>query len=259
MRYLTVDQHRQVVERLVAFAKKHTDVKIHSEGIEYTSLMICFSLHSIGVAESLLALHARFGNEWFPTTTGYLVVRSLFEVDVTAHYISMDPKQRSKRYVNFERVIRKNALDAIERNRVSHDSSWREGLQLAYNNEYAPRKAQIEADYNSVRSTFEDRRGKRAKSWSGKSIYAMAKEVDHVEAYEIFYADLSSFTHVNVQLANRFLRLRPNGVSWTMKASAFDVGNVFRYAATFLTCFLQHFGKVFDGWDAKTVEACWDF
>lgn len=262
MKYLTTEQHRTVVERLVALPGDLAGVKIHKEGFEYTSLMMCFMMHSRGAAESVLALHRRFGEEWFPVTTGYVVVRSLFEVDVTAHYISADPAARSRRYIGFEHVIRKNTLEAIERHRASPKSSWREAMQMMYTMEYAPLKTKIEADYDSVRSTFEDAKGKRANSWSGKSIYAMAKEVDHLEAYELFYADLSAFTHVNVMMANRFLRLdglRTDGPVWTQRADEFDVGSVFRYAATFLTCFLELFGKQFETWDSAKVMGCWDF
>lgn len=259
MKYLTTDEHREVVRRLVALPKGFKGTHSHEAGWEYTSLMVCFMMHSIGAAESVLTLFERFGDEWFPATTGYVVARSLFEVDVTAHYISVDAASRSRRYVEFEHVIRKNTLEAIERHRVSDTSSWREGLQLMYNMEYAPRKTEIEAKYEQVRSRFENARGKREQSWSGKSIRQMAIEVDHLEAYDIFYADLSAFTHVNVMLANRFLRLKDDGPTWTMRAHAFDVGNVFRYTATFLTCFMTLFGKQFGLWDEARVMKCWDF
>lgn len=262
MRYLTTDEHRVVVERLVALPGNLAGVHTHKAGFEFTSLMMCFLLHSKAAAESVLALHKRFGSEWFPATTGYVVVRSLFEVDVTAHYISAEPAARSRRYIDYEHVIRKNTLEAIERHRASPKSSWREAMQVMYTNEYAPSKAKIEADYDSVRATFENAKGKPANSWSGKSIYAMAKEVDHLEAYELFYTDLSDFTHVNVKMANRFLRLdglKTGGPVWTQRADGSDVANVFRYAATFLTCFLKLFGEQFGTWDAVKVMACWDF
>jgi hypothetical protein len=186
----------------------------------------------------------------------------LFEVDVTAHYITQDPIGRSRRYIDFEHVIRKTTLEAVERHRASKEPSWREAMQLLYNHKYAPQKAKIDADYARVRSQFENKKGKRGTSWSGKSLYAMAKEVDHLEAYEIFYADLSSFAHVNVILANRFLRLKGlsgDGPVWSQRANEFDVANVFRYAAIFLTCFLELFGKEFGLWDTGRIEACWNF
>jgi hypothetical protein len=258
MKYLTTDEHREVVTRLVDLARSRDGTHAHNAGWEYTSLMVCFLLHSMGAAESLIELHKRFGNEWFPVTTGYVVARSLFEVDVNAHYLSGDPVARSRRYIEFEHVIRKSTLEAIERHRASGESSWREALQLMYNHEYAPRKAEIDAEYDRVRAQFENAKGKRATNWAGKSIREMAADVDHLEAYDIFYADLSAFTHVNVMLANRFLRLQNDDIGWTMRANEYDVGNVFRYTATFLTCFLQLFGKQFGLWDEQRVMSCWN-
>jgi len=181
---------------------------------------------------------------------------------VTAHYIAQAPIERSRRYIEFEHVIQKNALEAIERHRKSGNSSWREGMELLYKNEYGARKNKIDSDYASVRSQFENKNGKRATSWSGKSIYAMAKDVNHVEAYDVFYAELSSFAHVNVMLANRFLRLQGwegDGPLWSQRANEFDVAHVFQHAATFLTCFLELFGKEFRLWNKEEVMSCWDF
>lgn len=262
MKYLTTDEHIQVVARLLVFLSNTKGVETHPAGIEYTSLMMCFALHSKSACESILTLERSFGRDWFPSTTGYIIVRSLFELDVTAHYISKAPVERSRRYIDFENVIQKNALEAIERHRTSGKHSWREGMEFLYESEYATRKKQIDADYSKIRSQFEGKNGKRATSWSGKSIYAMAKEVDHLEAYEVFYSELSSFAHVNVMLANRFLRLqgmKGDGPMWSQRAEEFDVAHVFQFAATFLTCFLELFGKEFKLWDKAKVMSCWDF
>ena len=259
IKYLTIDEHREVVQRLVALAKSVNGFRDHSAGPEYTSLMACFMMHCVSASESLLTLHNRYGDEWFPTTTGYVIVRSLFEVDVNAHYITLDPAERSRRFIEFEHVIHKNTLEMVERYRASKNASWREGLQLMYNLEYAPKKAKIEAEYARVRALFENAKGTRQRTWSGKSLKQMTQEVGHLEAYEVFYADLSSFTHVDVMLANRFLRLKSDGPMWTMRADEFDVGSVFRYAATFLTCFFQLFGVQFGAWSDASVMACWNF
>ena len=76
--------------------------------------------------------------------------------------------------------------------------------------------------------------------------------------YDIFYSYLSSFTHANVLLADRFSRFAPSGPSWTQRADDFHVGNVFRYAATFFTCFLILFGREFDVWTEQDVGKCWE-
>jgi hypothetical protein len=36
-----------------------------------------------------------------------------------------------------------------------------------------------------------------------------------------------------------------------------DLGNVFRYAASFLTCYLDLFGRQFKTWSQVEVEECW--
>ena len=254
MKYLTVDQHREVVERLVKLSKRAEGVRQHAAGFEYTSLMLCFLLHSKSAAESILRLARAFDDGWFPVTVGYIIVRSLFEVDVTAHYITNAPAERSRRYINFGDVINKQMLDAVDRNRKSSKPSWSEGLGEEYTRYWLPRAPAINDAFARVRPIF----GKD-RSWSGKTIQKMATEVDHIEAYEIFYKDLSSFTHVNVKAVDRFLRLGPNGPLWSQRSSEFDVGSVFRYGAIFLSCLLETFGEQFGCWSAEDVAGCWEF
>jgi hypothetical protein len=79
------------------------------------------------------------------------------------------------------------------------------------------------------------------------------------EAYDVFYSFLSSFSHADIRVADRFLKLKPSGPVWSTKSEAFDVGNVFRYAAIFLDCFLVLFGCEFGTWTEKEVAARWDF
>jgi hypothetical protein len=257
MQLLTIGEHRLVVERLINLAKID-GVNMHSDDFAYTSLMVCFLMHSRASAESLIALHARFGDEWFPATTGYVIVRSLFEVDVTAHYISRDPVKRSSAYIEYEHILNKRMMDAVVRHKASSNASWKEGMTMTYDQEYAQRKAKIDAEYARVRGQFENAKGRPFRSWSGKTIREMAQEVNHTEAYDVFYDDLSSFTHVSVNLANRFLRVQPDKIGWSQRADEYDVGNVFRYAATFLTCLLEHFGEQFGTWTAHEARACWN-
>ena len=94
-------------------------------------------------------------------------------------------------------------------------------------------------------------------NWSGKTVRQMAAEVDHVEAYDVFYPELSSFTHVDVHLANRFLQARPDGPVWSQRAEEGDVGNVYRHAASFLTCYLELFSCHFKTWSHAEVQECW--
>ncbi|MBA4391705.1 MAG: hypothetical protein C0399_12330 [Syntrophus sp. (in: bacteria)] len=259
IRGLSNEEHRNVLAELVRFAERAEVNRIHSAGLEYTSLMVCFLTHSVRAADSLLRLIQSFGEEYFPTTVGYTIVRPMFEIDVTSHYITQDPSTRSRQYVEYESILTKKQMDAWGKHRGSKKPDWREAMETAWQSGWAPRQTQVEARYNSVRTKFENpaKRGQVVHNWSGKSLRKMAVEVDHEEAYDIFYADLSSFTHADVRLANRFLRLDSTGMSWSSRASYPDVGGVFRYADIFLSCFLGLFGPAFGLWSEEEVRECW--
>jgi hypothetical protein len=133
----------------------------------------------------------------------------MFEVDVTAHYLSLEPEERATRYIKFASVPEKRRLDAVEKHRKSPNTSWREGMELSWKHALSGRADEINAKYTHDRSLFESakkRKGaKPSMNWSGKSLRQTAVDVHHEEAYDIFYADLSSFAHADVRLADRFL------------------------------------------------------
>jgi len=104
IKFLTVEQHQRVLDNLVALAAKVKGARFHSAGSEYTSLMVCFLLQNRSVATALLRLRDSYGNEWFPATVGYIIVRSMFEIDVTAHYISQAPAGPCRTFAAVYRV-----------------------------------------------------------------------------------------------------------------------------------------------------------
>ncbi len=257
---LTNEQHRNVLKKLVDFRKIIKGIKLHPAGPEYTSLMVCFLSHNLSSADCLLRLYDSFGDEYFPTTVGYTIVRPMFEIDVTGHYITRDAYKRAHQYILYESVLEKQQMDACRKHRNSKNSNWGEAMEEAWQHGWGLIQTEVNSRYDSVRNHFENslKKGKSIRNWSGKSIRQMALEVEHEEAYDIFYADLSSFTHVDVRLANRFLRLSPKeGMSWSIRARPQDIGGVFRYAGIFLTCFLILFGQEFKMWSEKDVEDCW--
>lgn len=262
MLFMTIEQHQEVLQRLHDLGRNHANrIHHHSVGIEYTSLMICFFLHNLSVAETLLRLAGSFGHAWFPVTVGYTITRTMFETDVTAHYIAKDPVERARRYIEFGRVLNKNKMDAHSKHRKSKDPQWREDMSLVWGNYWASRERDVVEKANAVvpKFTQTNKKGKQTifRNWSGKSLRQMAVEVDHEEAYDIFYAELSSFVHVDVHHADRFLQNQADGPTWSQRADEFDVGNVFRYAATFYTCFLELFGSQFNTWPEEAVRNCW--
>lgn len=264
MRYLTPEEwapyHQQVLCALSAFSQNIKGVRTHSAGLEYTSLMSCFLMHNVSGARSLLALYESCSVEWFPVTVGYVISRSMFEVDVTAHYITQSPQERSRQYILFEHVLNKRAMDACNKHRKSNNPSWREAMEVEWHAKWEKQEQNVEDKFLKVESRFasDGRKRRLYRNWSGKSIRQLAIEVAHEEAYDTFYSDLSSFVHADVNLANRFLRLSSDGPSWTQRSNPHDVGEVLHHASSFLTCFLKLFGSQFDVWDAAAVDACWD-
>ena len=79
IRLLTSPQHQEVLKRLISLARCVESTRYHPAGAEYTSIMVCFLLHNISAAEALVRLSRAFGDNWFPATVGYNVVRSMGE------------------------------------------------------------------------------------------------------------------------------------------------------------------------------------
>ena len=260
--FLTVEQHQEVVRRLLDFGRDRTDrIPFHTAGLEYSSLMNCFLLHNLSAAEALLRVGGSFGVEWFPVTAGYVIARTMFEADVTAHYLSQAPAERARQYIAYGAVLKKRQMDACRKHMNSDDPTWRESMSLCWQHYWEPQQSDISKKFDAVANQFtrskQNGRTEVFKNWAGKTLREMAVAVDHTEAYDIFYSELSSFTHVDVHLADRFLQYRPDGPVWSQRAEESDVGNVFRCAASFLTCYLELFGRQFKTWSEAEVQSCW--
>jgi hypothetical protein len=259
--FLTPDQHKDVLQRLVDLGGRAANgVPLDQTDLGYTSLMICSLLQNLSSAEALLRLSSSFGWEWYPVTVGYAIARTMFEIDVTAHYITKAPIERVPQYINFSAILNKLAMDACEKHRNSIKPDWQEAMALIWKDHWSKQQIEVIKKFDAASPQFSsiNEKGRKPKSWkwSGKTIRQMAFEVDHVEAYDIFYSELSSFTHGDVHLANRYLQLRPDGPVWSQKADKNDAGNVFRYAASFLACNMELFGGQFKTWSEAEVSSC---
>jgi hypothetical protein len=264
MIFLTSDQHCKVLRRLVDVGRQCTNsVSLHPTGLEYTSLMSCFLLQNISAADTILRTCISFGKDWYPVNIGYAIARTMFEINVTAHYVSVSPADRAKQYISFAAVLNKREMDACKSHCNSTNSQWREAMTLQWQHYWASRENSIVEKYNTVAPSFmrKNKNGKMVlfKNWAGKSIRDMAAEVDHLEAYDIFYSELSSFAHADVHLADRYLKLGVDGPFWSQRAREDDVGNVFRHAAFFMTCYLELFGKQFGSCTEAGINECWQF
>jgi hypothetical protein len=264
IKYLTIEQHHQLLKRLLNISRRvNNNFEYHSAGLNYTSLMICFLLQNMSSVETLLRLSESFNEDWFPSTVGYMVDRSLLEIDINAHYISNDRAARANKYIEFGRVIKKRELDVITKHMNTARSDWHQLLELWYQNQWIEQEKEINDQFNAVKNQFEvtSKRGRKSLSqnWSGKNIREMAREVNHEIEYDVFYAKLSSFVHADIRLADQFLRVHPTGPLWTQKIGGDEIGFVFSYAATFFDCFLKLFGTEFKLWTEHEVSACWNF
>lgn len=251
-----VPHHREVLERLCALAQIE-GVTTHQAGLEFTSVMSSFLMHNVASGRSLLTWLDASGQDWFPVAQAYAVARAMLETDVTAHCICASPADNAHRYILFEHVLTKRAMDACKRHLESDDAGWREAMSIEWESHWAQREREVGAAFEQVKSDFTRPNGQIFNNWSGKSLRSMAQTVAHLEAYDSFYARLSSFAHGDVLSMNRFLRLSPDGPFWTQRANWHDVGEVLHDAASFLACFLTLFGEQFGMWDKAAVEACW--
>lgn len=262
MKILTYQQHICVLKKLVNIGET-IDVKtLKSEDIAYESIMICFLLQELSIANSLIRLFDEKNAQYYPSTVGYILCRSMLELDINAHYVSRNSKTMAQKYINYKKLITKDRMDVCEKHRNSKKNDWNYALNVEWNEYWKVRKSNIDDEYLKVISEY-TRTSKKGKSvifsnWSGKNIREMAEIVDHQESYDYFYAFLSSFVHGDIEEIDRFLRIKNESLIWTIKTNEFDIGNVFRHAATFLHCFLGLFGKVFSIWDKSYVDECWN-
>jgi hypothetical protein len=261
IKYLTTEQHVQVLQRLAELARKNKTIPSHPNGWEYTSLMACFLMHQACAGEALLRLAKSFGKDWFPSTVAYAIVRPMFEIDVTAHYLTQDPVKRARQYIDFGCILEKQEMEACQKHRNSTNPTWPEAMRTEWDHHWAPIKKEVDSDYDRVAPRYQrPKKGggvTKFRTWSGMSLREMAVAVKHEEAYDVFYARLSSFTHADVHLADRFLRTKPE-LRWSARAEEFDVASIFKYADVFLTCFLELFGEQFACWSKTDVDACWN-
>jgi hypothetical protein len=181
--FLTAEQHQEIVQRLLDFGRGQIDkIPLHPAGMEYTSLMMSFLLHNFSAAETLLRISGSFGAAWFPVTVGYAIARTMFEADVTAHYISQEPADRARQYIAFGAVLNKREMDACLEHRHSKDAQWRESTSLLWQHYWEPRQHEVSEKFNAVAPQF-TRKLKNGKletwrNWSGMSLRQMAEGIE---------------------------------------------------------------------------------
>lgn len=250
---LTAEGHHRVLARLVALAETAPPASAGSSGELFPHLIHTFLTHQLVSSRALLQLIDSAPTA-FPVVPGYLVARSMFEADVTAHYIAIAPDQRAEEYLGYQAVLAKRRMEACRKHRASVNPSWRDGMAYEWEHYWASREASIDNAYAQVRARYERTSATGAPhqftNWSGLSLRKMAEALNHTEAYDVFYSELCSFAHVDVRLAAHY-------ATPTALGQEVGLGFVLRYAAIFLTCYLTFYAGQVSTWPTEAIERCW--
>lgn len=175
----TLEQTQEITKRLNLLARSKVfcekKLRVHSAGMGYTSLMVCFSSHIMASIETLLFLYKQFGKEWFPSTVGFIILRSMFEIDIQAHYISEEPKERAGTYINFGSIINKRKYEALLRHRNEVHGNWKEMCETVLAKVYSAEKLNKIMDAfekNKINYEYTDKSGKKRlySNWTNKSL-----------------------------------------------------------------------------------------
>ena len=198
-------------------------------------------MHSKSACESLLTLQRTSGSEWFASTTGYLIVRSLFEVDVTAHYISQAPIERSRRYIDFEHVIQKKTLEKLSSviERVEIHLGKKEWNFFIRTNMHHGKIRLIRPMLMFARNLkigtangLLHGRERVSTQWPRRwTTWKPTKSFMPIFPHSPTSTSCSPTDFFDQKVG------RGKGPLWSQRADEFDVGQVFQYAASFLTPF----------------------
>ena len=262
MKGLTYSQHYTVLCNLVKIAETIPVDKIIEDNLAYKSLMICFLLKELSISRTLITLYNSNDTRFFPASVGYILCRTMLELDINAHYLSKKPIVYSKLYIDYKKILKMKKLDFCKKHLNTKKNDWNIAMNMEWHEYWENIEGTIQEEFNKVVAQYSkpDKKGKKRiyQNWSGKNIRELAEEVDHLESYDYFYTYLSSFIHGDIEEIDRFLKIGKMKLTWSLETNEFDIGNVFRNASTFLHCFLSLFGAQFKLWEKETVDNCWN-
>jgi hypothetical protein len=252
-----------IASRLINLARTHfvqnANLPSHPAGLEYVSLMMSFLLHFCSTIDALIALY-KSNPTTFPVSSALVLTRCLFEVNVTALYISDEPEKRALSFIEYHNILRMQAFTRLTKLKSANNSQWSTYISTAIEQEYAPNQRTIEAEYARVKPQFEfiDKNGKLRpfSNWANKSLKDIARLVNHEIEYDLFYAELSEFTHSTVHLADLFLKSSHWPPRWSTHADEDNIDIVFAYASEFFSCFLSRMSKEFHLDIQEQIDSC---
>lgn len=138
--------------------------------------------------ESIVELAAR--GHWADTA---ILVRAIFDQCVQILYIAEAPEVRARLYAEYSYVARHGRLRLLQRG----------GFQPTAEQER--QQAELTSQYERVKATYPDKR-----SWSGRSLKAMATEVGLGDHYDTTYWLLSNYEHSGIQATGQYSMVAPD-------------------------------------------------
>lgn len=142
-----------------------------------------------------------------------IIVRSMLNNLICCKWIiDSKPKTRTKRFIQYNTVLRKRFLDIAQK--------YPEQKQKSHFLKVLAEEKEINSSYKKIEKRFSDKY-----SWSGKKIYQMAEDVGSKWDYDFIYNLASSLEHSDVNSLNENLA----GIDHSNKLFVFKGGPNPRY------------------------------
>ncbi len=163
-----------------------------------------------------------------------ILLRSLFEMTVNLMYISKDPLERARLFVEYDFVQRQQLHEKFSRKKA--DPSYARILAAAT----LDTVEELENNYKRVKKNYPNKR-----SWSGKSLADMAKDVSFEWQYDYIYWVLSHLVHPNPKAIDKYMRMEEGSIVIANASSKEDIERVWVSACGFLLLFFDRFNVAF--------------
>ncbi len=131
-----------------------------------------------------------------------ILLRSMFEATINVLWIAQDPEARLDRYAAYRYFAAEQYRDLGER------LPSREGQSQEQREQYEKESEQVRLRAKSAKDQYGFRKGAY---WSGKTLKAMAKEVNWLPRYEAIYKIYSDVMHSNIGSSQDFVTSNESG------------------------------------------------
>lgn len=197
-----------------------------------------------------MLIYLNKGNH-LPLSISYSMIRNLFEIHLTAHYISLKPETRVERYISYESIAEYNKVKGLEELKNSSKECYKKIAEeiLSQIDIHS-----INQEYESIKSRYP-----RKDNWSGISIREMAKYTDHEEDYIYYYKFLCGFTHGNIKANLKYIHNEKKEVIIANRTNDIERGHIFNMVSQFYACFIDLLGNEFNYSLTEEIKKCWDF